>query len=490
MMPRITVSPLTRLEGHGKIEIFLDENGNVDRAYLVIDEIRGFENFTRGRPAEDMPQITERICGVCPTAHHTASVKTLDDLFNVKPPKTASLIRELMYNLFMVEDHALHFYILAGPDFIVGPQAPKAERNVIGVIQKVGLATGKRIIEARKKIRGIMQEIGGKTVHPVFGLPGGVSKPISPEDLKRYREEAKSILDFAVFTMNVFRDIVLKNKDYVNLILSDAYRHETYYMGLVSDGNIHNIYDGKIRVVDPKGREYIKFDVHDYQKYIAEHVEPWTLIRFPYLKNVGWKGFVDGLNSGIYSVAPLARLNVSEKMSTPLANDAFKEFFETVGERPVHYTLANHWARVIEILNSAERIVEILNDEEIAGKDIRNIPKEVNPSRKGFGVVEAPRGTLIHYYETDERAVITNADLVVATQHNAGRLSLSVDKAAKSFIKGTEIKEGMINMVEMAYRAYDPCLACATHSVTGNHIFDVNIRDSKGKILKRTVIGE
>lgn len=484
-MKQITISPVTRVEGHGKIEIFMNNEGNVDRAYLVVDELRGFENFCIGRQAEDMPQITQRICGVCPTAHHIASVKALDDLFGVQPPKTARMIRELMYNMFILEDHALHFYVLGGPDFIVGPQAPKAERNILGVIQKVGIETGKKVIESRKLIRDIMQQVGGRTVHPVFGLPGGVSKGIKKEDLEVYREKAKSMLDFGKFTMDVFRNIVIKNKEYVELITSEAYRHETYYMGLVKEGNIDEYYDGLIRVVDPKGREYAKFDVHDYQKYISEHVEPWTLVRFPYLTGKGWKGFVDGPESGVYSVAPLARLNVSEGMSTPLANDAYKEFYETVGEKPVHFTLANHWARVIELLNASERIVELLEDDDIAGKDIRNMPKEVNPTHKGFGVDEAPRGTLIHMYESDDRAILTKVDLLVATQHNAARLAMSVDKAAKSFIKNGKVTEGLLNMVEMAYRAYDPCFACATHSATGMPIFDLYFRAEDGKIIKK-----
>lgn len=488
-MKQITISPLTRLEGHGKIEVFMNGEGDVDRAYLVVDELRGFENFSIGRLAEDMPQITQRICGVCPTAHHTASVKALDDLFGVQPPRTARMIRELMYNMFMVEDHALHFFVLGGPDFVVGPDAPKAERNILGVIKKVGLETGKKVIQSRKSIRDIMQKIGGRTIHPVFGLPGGVSKGIKMEELQEFREKAKSILDFGKFTLDVFKDIVLKNKDYVDLITSDAYRHETYYMGLVNDKNRDEYYDGKIRVVDPKGKEYAKFDVHDYQKHIAEHVEPWTLIRFPYLRDIGWKGFEDGPNSGVYSVAPLARLNASEGMQTPLANEAYKELYEIIGEKPVHYTLANHWARVIELLNSAERVVELLDDDEIAGKDIRNLPEEVIPSRRGVGVVEAPRGTLIHMYETDERAVLKKVDLLVATQHNAARMAMSIDKAAKNFIKKGQVHDGILNMIEMSYRAYDPCLACATHSATGMPIFDLRFRDQQGKIVKKVEIG-
>jgi len=488
-MKEITISPLTRLEGHGKIEIFLNDSGNVDKAYLVIDELRGFENFCRGRPSEDMPQITQRICGVCPTAHHTASVKALDSLYDVKPTHTARLIRELMYNLFMVEDHALHFYILAGPDIIVGPKAPKEERNVVGIIKKVGIETASYILKTRKSVRDMMQYIGGKTVHPVFGLPGGVAKALKPEDKEKLQELAKAAKEFSIKTLETFKNVVLKNKDIFDLFMNEAYRHETYYMGLVNSKNQDEFYDGPIRVVDPKGNEYAKFPVEEYEKHLAEHVEPWTFVRFTYLRNVGWKGFVDGKDSGIISVAPLARLNVSDSMATPLADHAFGEFYDTVGEKPAHYTLMNHWARVIEILYAAERIEEIVKNEELYGKNIRNIPEKVNEKRTGYGVVEAPRGTLIHKYVTDERGIMKDLDLIVATQNNAARMSLSIERAAKYFIKGDQVEEGLLNMVEMAYRAYDPCLACATHELTGMHIFDLNIRNNKGEIIKTSVIG-
>jgi F420-non-reducing hydrogenase large subunit len=256
---RITVDPITRLEGHGKIEIFLDDKGEVERAYFQVPELRGFEVFCLGRPAEDMPQITSRICGVCPTAHHMASTKALDDLYKVEPPGTAKKLRELIYNTFMLEDHALHIYILGGPDFIVGPDAPPELRNVVGVIQKVGVDVGKTVISMRRRLRELIAYLGGKVIHPVFGLPGGVSKGIAPEDLPKFKELAKDGMDFALFTLKVFHDIVLKNEDYVKIITSDAYTHKTYYMGLVDNENKVNLYDGKIRVVDPGGKEYAPF---------------------------------------------------------------------------------------------------------------------------------------------------------------------------------------------------------------------------------------
>jgi len=462
----VTIDPITRLEGHGKIDIFLDEQGDVERAYLQIPELRGFEVFSLGRPAEEMPQITSRICGVCPTAHHMAGTKALDDLYKVEPTPTGRKIRELVYNAFTLEDHALHVYILGGPDFIVGPQAPAAQRNIVGVVEKVGVEVGKKVISMRRRVRELITYFGGKVIHPVLGLPGGVSKGLAKADLARFQELAKDSLEFALFTQQVFKDIVLKNPDYVNLITSDPYTHRTYYMGLVDAQNRVNFYDGLLRVVDPTGKEYAKFPAQKYRDYIAERTEPWSYIKFCYLKPVGWKGFEEGPESGVYAVAPLARLNASDGMATPRAQAAYEEFFATLGGKPVHHTLATHWARVIEMLQAAETMVALINDPEITSPDIRRLPTE-KPS-VGIGVVEAPRGTLFHHYETDDNGIITKANLIVATQNNAARIAMSVDKAAKGLIKKGQVSEGLLNMVEMAFRAYDPCFGCATHSLPGN----------------------
>ena len=482
MGKKIEIDPITRLEGHGKIEIFLDEKGDVEKAYFVVPELRGFEIFSLGKPAELMPQITPRICGVCPTAHHMASAKACDDLFKVEVPSAAKKIREMFYNMFMFEDHTLHFYILGGPDFIVGPDAPKAERNVLGVINKVGLEIGKKVIGIRREIRELMTYLGGKVIHPVFALPGGVTKGLKKEDQKKFIEVAERAVDFSLFTLKAFKDIVLANKKYVELITSDTYTHRTYYMGLVDDKNRVNFYDGWIRVVSPDGKEYAKFKASDYQKYLAEHVEPWTYIKFLYLKNVGWKGFVDGPDSGIYTVAPLARLNASDGMATPRAQEAYEEFYSTLGGKPVHHTLAMHWARVIEIIYAAERFLELAKDEEITSDKIRNVPKQT--PKEGFGVVEAPRGTLYHHYQTDEKGRITKANLLVATQNNSARIAMSVEKAAKGLIKKGEVSEGILNMIEMAFRAYDPCHACGTHSLPGSIPIKILIYNKEKEIIK------
>jgi F420-non-reducing hydrogenase large subunit len=480
---RVTIDPITRLEGHGKIDIFLDAQGDVEHAYLQIPELRGFEVFSLGRPAEEMPQITSRICGVCPTAHHMAATKALDDLYQVQPPPTARKIRELVYNTFMLEDHALHVYILGGPDFIVGPDAPKEQRNVLGVIQKVGVEVGKQVISMRRRLRELIAYFGGKAIHPVLGLPGGVSKGLNPQDLPKFQALAKDALEFSLFTLQVFKDIVLRNAHYVNLITSDSYTHRTYYMGMVDAQDRVNFYDGLLRIVDPTGNEYARFPAQQYQEFIAEHTEPWSYMKFCYLKPLGWHGLEEG--GGIYAVAPLARLNVSSGMATPHAQKAYEEYFHTLGGRPVHHTLANHWARVVEMIYAAERILELVNDPEIAGTQLRALP--VATPKVGIGVVEAPRGTLFHHFQTDDRGLITKANLIVATQNNAARIAMSVDKAARGLIKKGEVNDGLLNMVEMAFRAYDPCFGCATHALPGNVPLRVSIYGPQRQLLRELI---
>ena len=481
----ITIDPITRLEGHGKIDIYLDQKGDVERAYFQVPELRGFEVFSLGRPAEDMPQITSRICGVCPTAHHMASTKALDALYQLEPTPAGRKIRELVYHTFMLEDHALHVFILGGPDFIVGPEAPAAERNILGVIGKVGLEAGKRVIATRRRLRELIAYFGGKVVHPVLGQPGGVSKALKAEDLPRFKELAKDGLEFAEWTLQVFKQLVLGNPDYVKMITSDAYTHQTCYMGMVDAQNRVSFYDGQLRVVDCTGQEVCKFAPAQYRDFIAEHVEPWSYMKFTYLKQHGWNGFVEGPGTSIYSVAPLARLNAADGMATPKAQAAYEEFFQTLGGKPVHHTLANHWARVVEMLYAAERLVELVNDPEITSPEVRRLPT-ATPA-EGIGVVEAPRGTLFHHYQTDARGLITMANLIVATGNNAARIAMSVEKAAKGLIKGGQVSEGLLNKVEMAFRAYDPCLGCATHALPGHTPLKVSIYGSDRQLLQQLV---
>ncbi len=480
-MKEISIDPITRLEGHGKISIFLNEQGDVANAYLQIPELRGFERFCVGRKAEDLPVITPRICGVCPVAHHMASTKALDAAFHVDPPLAAKKLRELMYSGYYIYDHTLHFYFLGGPDFVVGPDAPKAERNILGVIGKVGLDVTKEVIKHRAYGQKITAMIGGKATHPVCGLPGGMSKPITEAERAEIEMMAESSVKFAQFTLQVFNDVVLKNKKYVDLILSDAYKLRTYYMGTVDENNKVNFYDGKIRVVTPEGKEFAKWGPADYLNHIEEHVEPWTYVKLPYLKEIGWKGFVDGPESGIYRVAPLGRLNAADGMATPLANEEYKRMYETLGGKPVHSTLAMHWARLVELLYAAERTLELSRDKDVTSTDLRNKPGQPG---EGVGIVEAPRGTLIHHYVLDEEGLAKKVNLIVATVNNAPAIFMSIRDAAKGLIKGGVVNDGLLNMVEMAFRAYDPCFGCATHYAVGEMPMSVSIYDHNKNLVK------
>lgn len=486
-MQRITIDPITRLEGHGKIEIFLDEAGNVANTYFQIPELRGFERFCVGRPVEEMPLLTNRICGVCPEAHHMAGAKAGDAVYKVDPPPAAKKLRELLYSAFYVTDHTTHFYALGGPDFVMGPDAPVAERNILGVIHKVGLEIGSKVFQARKYGHDVIEMIGGRKVHPCTSIPGGLTKGITEEQRKEIEQMGRWAIEFAQFSLKLFNDIVLGNPVYVDLITGDTYTHRTYYMGTVDAHNRVNFYDGRISIVAPDGERTGLYDPKDYTNWIAEHVEPWTYLKFPYLKKVGWKGFVDGKESGVYCATPLSRLNAADGMATPQAQEAYERFYDTLGEtsistentRMVHHRLATHWARLIELLYAAERWVELATDPEITSPEVHTVP-QATPT-EGVGCVEAPRGTLTHHYWTDERGILTKVNLIVGTTNNYAPIAMSIKKASQNLIRaGTVVSEGLLNQIEMAFRAYDPCFGCATHSLPGQMPLEVTIRNAAG----------
>ncbi|HUL44859.1 MAG TPA: Ni/Fe hydrogenase subunit alpha [Bacteroidota bacterium] len=482
-MKHIAIDPVTRLEGHGKIDIFLSDDGEVENCYFVIPELRGFEQFCVGRPVEEMPRITTRLCGVCPEAHHIASVKACDAVYHVEPPPTARKLRELLYHVFFAGDHTLHFYALGGPDFILGPDAPAAQRNILGVIGKVGVEVGKKVIRMRAHHSAIMELLGGKKVHQVTSIPGGVSKGLTEDERKSVEGRILEMVEFAKFTIKVFDDIVLKNKAYLDLITGNDYKQKIHSMGLVDQNKRLNFYDGKVRVVDTEGKEIALYTPDSYLEYVAEHVEPWTYLKFPYLKKIGWKGFSEGSDSGVYRATPLSRLNACEGLSTPLAQKEYERMFSTLGGKPVHATLATHWARVIELLYAAERALELVRDPEITGKEIRTIPTAV--PTEGVGIVEAPRGTLTHHYATDERGLVRKVNLIVGTTNNHAAISMSIKKAAQGLIrKGVEVNEGVLNRIEMAFRAFDPCFGCATHTL-GRIPLEIFVRDSSGTVLQQ-----
>jgi F420-non-reducing hydrogenase large subunit len=486
-MRKIEIDPITRLEGHGKIDIFLDDEGEVADCFFIVPELRGFEAFCVGRPVEDMPRITSRICGVCSEAHHLAAAKACDDTYHVEIPPTARKLRELLYNAFYAGDHATHFYILSGPDFVMGPEAPPAERNILGMIHKLGVDTGKLVIGARAAAHQIVKILGGKTIHMVTSIPGGVTKGLTEEERLEIVENATQLLEFGKFTLQILDDVVLANQEYLDLILSDTYTHRFHSMGTVDENGHVNFYDGMVRVVDAEGAEIVKYHPRDYLDHVAEHVEPWSYLKFPFLKAKGWNGFTDGVDSGVYRASPLARLNVATGMATPLAQEQYERYFKTLtgdpsGNTPVHQTLATHWARVVELIYAAERTMELALDEEITNPDIRTIPTEI--PTEGIGSVEAPRGTLTHHYVTDERGVLQKVNLIVGTTNNHAPISMSIKKAAQGLIhKGVEVTEGVLNKIEMAFRAYDPCFACATHSLPGQMPLVVRVRDVDGTVL-------
>ncbi len=486
-MKTIKIDPVTRLEGHGRIDIFVNDDGDVADCFFVVPELRGFEQFCVGRPVEEMPRITSRICGVCSEAHHIAAAKACDAVYHVEPPPAGRKLRELLYSAFFTGDHATHFYILAAPDFVLGPDAPPAERNILGLIKKVGLEAGKRVIDARAAAHEIVELIGGKTVHMVSAIPGGVSKGVTSEQRDRMVELAGQLVEFGKFTLDILQSVVLDNKGYVDLILSDTYTHRTHYMGLVDEHNHPNFYDGQIRVVDPDGAQVAKYAARDYLQHVAEHVETWSYLKFPYLKARGWHGLVDGNDSGVYRATPLSRLNAADGMATPLAQAEYERFYETLtgdrsGHKPVHQTLATHWARVVELVYAAEHTLELARDEEILDPCVRVVPT-ATPD-EGVATVEAPRGTLTHHYVTDERGVLTSVNLIVGTTNNNAAICMSIKKAAQALIqKGVEVTEGLLNRIEMAFRAYDPCFGCATHTLPGKMPMAVRILNANGEVL-------
>ena len=478
----VSIDPITRLEGHGRIELFLDEDGGLADAFFQIPELRGFEQFCRGRLGEDMPQITERICGVCPEAHHFASTKTLDVCYNAHPTPRAKALRELLYNAYIFSDHLLHFYYLGGPDFLVGPYAPPQERNIVGVIGKVGLEMGKEVIKHRGFGQRTIELIGGRPIHPVSGIPGGQSKGITEDEQGEIRTMAASCVAFAQATLGVFHEVLLKDGTYKRFISEQAQMLPTYYMGLVDDEGSVNFYDGEVRIVAPDGSVFAQVPGSEILDHIAERTEPWTYVKIPYLKNVGWKGFASGADSGIYRVGPLGRVNVCSQIGTPLAQEQYEQFLEYFGSRPVHATFAFHWARLIEMLSAAERVQQLVEDPNLM---IGSLRTPLGDPGEGVGVIEAARGTLIHHYKLDGKGRIDAVNLVVATTHNVAGISLSIKGMARSVVKDGHVEESVLNLIEMAFRNYDPCLACATHALPGQMPLIVQVHDAAGSLCQR-----
>ncbi len=373
---------------------------------------------------------------------------------------------------------------MAAPDFVVGPDADPARRNLLGVVEKVGIPVASEVLKHRAIAQNIQIMVGGRSTHPVWTLPGGVSKGINEDQRKEIVELGKSCVEFAKFSLKLFEDVVLSNKAYLDLILSDTYEMDTYWIGTVDEKNHVNFYHGDHRVVDQKGKEVFRYRDDQYLEFISEHVERFSYLKYPYLKKIGWKGLEDGPSSGVYQATPLSRLNAAEGMATPLAQAEYERMFNTLGGKPVKKLLATHWARLVELLFAAERLVELAQDPEVASPNIRTLPNAV--PQEGIGIVEAPRGILTHHYKTNPDGLVTEANLIVGTTNNNAPISMAIGRAARKLIQpGREIGQGLLNMVEMAFRIYDPCFSCATHSLPGEMPLVVEVRDSGGRVVHR-----
>ncbi|AIJ05500.1 Coenzyme F420-reducing hydrogenase, alpha subunit [Methanocaldococcus bathoardescens] len=418
-MGKIVIEPLSRLEGHGKVTITLDENGKPKDVKLHITALRGFEQFVVGRPAEEVPRIVPRICGICQTAHHLASVKAVDAAWGVEIPEPAKKLRELMHIGNMIHSHALHFYFLAAPDFVLGVDADPAIRNVVGVVDKAPEVV-KQAIALRKFGQKIVEAIGGKAIHPVTGIPGGQAKRLTEEERDELLKEVDQMIEYAKNGVELIKQI---NEQYMEQIKTLGVI-DTWYLGLVKDGK-HNFYDGTLRFLSPDGKEKVEFKPAEYLDYIGEHVVSHSYVKYPYYKKAGYP-------DGIYRVGPLPMLNVCDSMETPLAEEYRKEFFDIFGF-PANQSLAYHHARLIEIVEACEKAKILLEDNDITSDDIK---AEVEPKAgNGVGVVYAPRGVLIHNYETDENGIVVKANMIVATTHNVPTMEKAIQQAAQEIFK-------------------------------------------------------
>jgi NAD-reducing hydrogenase large subunit len=466
---KITIEPVTRIEGHAKVTIHLNEKGDVEHAYLHVNEFRGFEKFCEGRMFFEMPMITPRICGICPVSHHLAAAKAADEVAGSPPPRPASLLRELMHMGQIIQSHGMHFFELAGPDLLLGFDADPEVRNVIGLVQaNPGLAL--KAVNLRKFGQDIIFTVGGRRIHPNFAIPGGVNRTLKIED----RDHILAGVDDSIATIQVGLEIMkewaIKNHEDIDKFGV----FPTGYFGMVTPQDSLELYDGQIRLIDAQGDQLEKFDGRNYLDIISEHVEDWSYLKFPYYKKMGWP-------NGVYRVGPLGRLNVSKQLDTPLANEELKVFKSFNPGKPVENTLLFHYARLVECLFAVEKVKMLLDDPDILSHDILNTHTDFKG--EGVGVIEAPRGTLFHHYWTDPMGQLKHVNLIVATGHNNWAMSKAVDSVAKTYISGNVVREGLLNRVEAAIRAHDPCLSCSTHAV-GQMPMVIEVLDGQGEVVK------
>jgi len=466
---KITIEPVTRIEGHAKVTINLNDAGKVEHAYFHVNEFRGFEKFCEGRMVFEMPSITPRICGICPVSHHLASAKAGDIVMGCPPPRTASLLRELTHMGQIIQSHGMHFFELAGPDLILGFDADPATRNVVGLINAdANLAL--KAVALRKYGQEIIHMVAGRRIHPNFAIPGGVNKTLTAADRDVMLKGIDEMIAITQAGLKIFKDWAAANHEDINKFAV----FPSGYMGLVTPDNSLELYQGDIRLVGRDGQQLEKFDSNDYLDVIAEHVEDWSYLKFPYYKKMGY-------TEGVYRVGPLGRLNAIDQIDTPLANQEFKEYRAINGGRPIENTLYYHYARLIETLFAIEKVQVLLNDPDILGKDILNTRHDFKG--EGVGVIEAPRGTLLHHYVVNENGVVQKVNLIVSTGHNNWAMSEAVDSVAKTYITGPDIREGLLNRVEAAIRAHDPCLSCSTHAV-GQMPMVIDVIAADGQLVK------
>lgn len=466
---KITIEPVTRIEGHAKVTVHLDAKGNVERALFHVNEFRGFEKFCEGRMYFEMPSITPRICGICPVSHHLAAAKACDALVGAPPPRPASLLRELMHMGQVIQSHGMHFFELAGPDLLLGFDADPAIRNVVGLIQ-VNPELAVKAVNVRKYGQEIIRIVGGRRIHPNFAVPGGVNKALKPADrdaiLAGYEENLATLKT----GLAIMKDWAEKNQEDIRKFAV----FPTGYFGLVTPEGGLELYDGDCRLIDEQGNQLEQFPGSRYLDYIAEHVESWSYLKFPYYKKMGWP-------AGVYRVGPLGRLNVAQKIDTPLANEELKKFKALNDGKPVENTLLYHYARLIEAVFAMEKAHQLLDDPDILSTDILNTRHEY--VGEGVGVIEAPRGTLFHHYWANGNGQLQKVNLIVATGHNNWAMSKAVDSVAKTYLNGNPVREGLLNRIEAAIRAYDPCLSCSTHAL-GQMPLLVEFVDAAGAVVE------
>ena len=474
MTQRILIEPVTRIEGHAKVSIHLDDDGRVEQARFHVNEFRGFEKFCEGRLYFEMPLITERICGICPVSHHLAAAKACDQIAGAAPPRPASLLRELMQMGQIIQSHSMHFFELAGPDLILGFDADPAVRNVVGLFRADPALTGKAV-KLRRFGQEIIARLGGRRIHPNFAVPGGVNQTLRVADRDAVLGQVDEMLDYIRDGIGVLRAWMEKHQTELREFAS----FPTGYLGMVGQGDALELYDGELRLVDAGRAEIDRFDGRRYLGKIAEHVESWSYLKFPYYRDHGWPG-------GVYRVGPLGRLNAARRMATPLAQGEYRLFHELAGGAVVQGTLYYHYARLIEDLYAVEHVRELLGDPDILGSDIAVRGDVVNG--EGVGVIEAPRGTLWHHYWVNDQGVIQKVNLIVATGNNNYAMSRAVEEVARMYVRGPAVSEGALNRVEAAIRAYDPCLSCSTHAV-GQMPLLVTVHDRRGREMARASRG-